>query len=92
MIGTPRTREVTKVDLPAQIACIKREIALRERVYPRQVAAGRMTDGKAASELATMRAVLALLEHFSLFFELDPRPSLIDYIRATPGLGGDPPA
>jgi hypothetical protein len=51
-----------------------------------------MTDGKAASELATMRAVLALLEHFSLFFELDPRPSLIDYIRATPGLGGDPPA
>ncbi|HEV2098727.1 MAG TPA: hypothetical protein VGR45_07340 [Stellaceae bacterium] len=49
-------------DLAAQIACIKREIALRERVYPKFVASGRMKQEAADRELVTMGAVLATLE------------------------------
>ncbi len=41
-----------------QIACVRREIAMRERVYPRWVAAEKMKQAKADEELATMRAVL----------------------------------
>lgn len=47
--------------LDAQIACVAREIALRERVYPRFVSSGRMTYGKSQQELETMRSVLATL-------------------------------
>lgn len=50
------------VGLDAQIACVRREISMRERVYPRLCAAGKMKDEKAASELAAMKAVLATLE------------------------------
>lgn len=49
-------------DLSAQIACVKRDLALRERVYPKWVAAGRMKPDAADRELAAMRAVLATLE------------------------------
>lgn len=48
--------------LPDQIAAVRREIAMRERVYPRWVAAGRMTAAKAAQETQAMRDVLATLE------------------------------
>lgn len=47
--------------LTDQIACVKREIAMRERVYPRWVAAGKMKQEKADAEIAAMRAVLATL-------------------------------
>lgn len=47
--------------LGEQIACVSREIAMRERVYPRWVESGRMTQEKADQELATMRAVRATL-------------------------------
>lgn len=46
------------------VACVEREIRLRERVYPRWVAAGKMTDDKARREIETMRAVLAALRAF----------------------------
>jgi hypothetical protein len=41
-----------------QVECIRREIAMRERAYPRFVAAKQMTKVKADYELAAMRAVL----------------------------------
>jgi hypothetical protein len=44
-----------------QIACVRREIAMRERSYPRWVEAGKMTQEKAEDELAAMRAVLATI-------------------------------
>jgi len=50
-----------QVTLRDQIACVEREITMRERVYPRWVAAGKMTPGKADAELAGMRAVLETL-------------------------------
>lgn len=51
--------EITYTD---QIACVARELAMRERVYPKFVASGRMTDDKAARELACMRAVLETIQ------------------------------
>lgn len=48
--------------LAEEIACVGREIALREAVYPRQVASGRMKRSTADRELAAMRAVLKRLE------------------------------
>jgi hypothetical protein len=52
---------MTMVTIEQQLACVKREIALRERVYPRFVAEQRLTQEKADAELATMRAVLVTL-------------------------------
>ena len=47
--------------LDDQIQCVQREIAMRERVYPKWVSSGRMTERKADHELQCMRAVLATL-------------------------------
>lgn len=50
------------VPIEHQVACVQREISMRERVYPRWVADHRMTQKKADEELAAMRAVLLTLE------------------------------
>lgn len=50
------------VPLAAQIACVRREISMRERVYPRWVAERKLTLKTADNELAAMHAVLATLE------------------------------
>lgn len=44
-----------------QLACIRREIGMRKRVYPRWVATQKMTQAKADAEIAAMEAVLATL-------------------------------
>jgi hypothetical protein len=44
-----------------QIACVQREIGMRERVYPKWVAGGRMKKDAADREIAAMRAALATL-------------------------------
>lgn len=49
-----------------QIACLKREVHMRERLYPRWVAMQKMTQPKADSELGAMRAALATLERVSV--------------------------
>ena len=51
-----------KVSYQQQLDCVKREIKMRERVYPRWVEAGRMTQDKADRELEAMRAVGKTLE------------------------------
>lgn len=48
-------------DLDDQIACVKREIGFRKRVYPRQILQGRLKRDAADREIATMQAVLATL-------------------------------
>lgn len=50
------------VTLKDQIACIEREITMRQRVYPRWIEAGRMKQAKADAEIRTMQAVLATLK------------------------------
>jgi hypothetical protein len=47
--------------LADQIECVRREITMRERVYPRRVADRKMTPRQADLELARMRAVLKTL-------------------------------
>ena len=56
------TDDLFPVTPAEKVACIEREIAMRERVYPRWVEQGRMTQSKADSELRIMRAVLEGLE------------------------------
>ena len=46
------------IPISEQIACVQREIKMRERVYSRWVENGRMTKKKADAELEAMRAVL----------------------------------
>lgn len=48
---------------PAQmIECARRELRMRESVYPDRVAKRRMTQAKADHEIAAMRAILRDLE------------------------------
>lgn len=50
------------VPIAAQMECVRRELAMRRRVYPRWVQQERMTQKKADDELAAMEAVLATLQ------------------------------
>lgn len=51
------------VTLATQIACVEREIKMRERCYPRWVEDGVLSAGRADGELAAMRAVLDSLRY-----------------------------
>ena len=59
--------------LEAQIACVRREVGLRERVYPRWQQLGRIDADKAENEIATMKALLARLEGL----QEEERPKLL---------------
>lgn len=50
------------MSLDNQIACVKREIAMREIIYPKRVAAGKMREDRAREELKAMREVLETLK------------------------------
>jgi hypothetical protein len=50
------------VTIERQIQAARRELAIRHRVYPRQVSAGRMSAGDAADDLLAMRAIVEMLE------------------------------
>jgi hypothetical protein len=50
------------VPIAEQVAEIKREIALRQRVYPRWVGLGKLTQRAADRQIAVMQAVLAKLQ------------------------------
>ena len=43
------------------LACAERELKMRQRVYPRWVEEGRISEGKAAHELAAMAAIVDAL-------------------------------
>lgn len=49
------------VELEKQIECVRREIAFRERLYPRWVESNRINPVRAEHELKCMRAVLETL-------------------------------
>lgn len=54
--------ELLIVSLDEQIACLEREIRVREACYPKWVAEKRMLQKKADHELAAMRAVLTTVK------------------------------
>jgi hypothetical protein len=43
-------------------ACAERELRLRERVYPRWIEGGRLSQRKADAEIAMMRQIVGVLE------------------------------
>ena len=49
--------------LDEQIDCVKREIGMRERVYPKWVQLRRLSQEQADRELGRMRAVLNTLQN-----------------------------
>lgn len=51
------------ISLEKQIACAKRELALRRNVYPNRVRHGVMNPNRADEEIAAMAAILANLEN-----------------------------
>lgn len=58
-MAQPRSESVSLDD---QIACARRELALRKRVYPNWVTAKRMNPLKAENEIDAMAAIVATLE------------------------------
>lgn len=48
-----------------QIACVEREIRMRESVYPKWVSLAKMSRAKADSEIACMKAVRETLRRSS---------------------------
>lgn len=50
------------VPLERQVACVRREVSMRRRVYPRWVSTGRMTQVQADREITVMEAAQATLE------------------------------
>ena len=42
-----------------KLACAERELKMRRKVYPRWIADGRLSAGKAAHEIAAMEAIVA---------------------------------
>lgn len=56
------TAKAEPVPLETQIACAKRELAMRKRNYPTWVSAKRMNLFKAQDEIAWMTAIVETLE------------------------------
>jgi len=51
------------VDLTPLLGCCRRELAFRQRVYPKWVEKGRMSEKKAEEELALMRELVDFMVH-----------------------------
>ena len=52
-----------EVNLNDLLACCRRELAFRQRVYPKMVAKGTLTEKKAERETELMRTVVEFLVH-----------------------------
>lgn len=66
---TPASPE--SISIEYQIACVKREIALRANVYPGHVANGKMKQEKADAETAAMKAVLESLQDIERLLRIE---------------------
>ena len=53
--------DLLPVTLEEEIICVRREIGMRERVYPGWVRAGRMKQDRADREIEVMKSVLESL-------------------------------
>lgn len=55
----------SEVPIEDQIACLKRELAMRRGVYPRWVQQHKLTQANADKEMARMEAALATLQRIA---------------------------
>ena len=65
-----------------KLACVQRELRIRQRVYPGRVERGRMSPSKAAHELRCMAAILEDLRA-TLEWEQSISPPLPGFFRDT---------
>lgn len=61
-LGSEAMSEAATVPIDDQVKAAEREVRQRERVYPRWVEGGRMTQAKADHELRCMRAIVETLK------------------------------
>ena len=52
-----------ELDIRELLATCRRELGFRERVYPRMIASGKLTETKATKEIEGMRSVVDFLQH-----------------------------
>jgi hypothetical protein len=52
-----------EIDLNPLLKCCQRELAFRERVYPRMVANGKISEKKAQAEIELMRDLVQFMIH-----------------------------
>jgi hypothetical protein len=52
-----------EIDLNDLLGCCRRELGFRQRVYPKWVEKGTMTEKKAEAEIELMRTVVDFLVH-----------------------------
>ena len=52
-----------EIDLNDLLGCARRELAFRERCYPKWVERGTLTEKKAEKELALMRSLVEFITH-----------------------------
>ena len=50
--------EMSAISNAEKLACAKRELQMRENVYPRWIDKGKLTNQKAQHQLAVMRAIV----------------------------------
>lgn len=55
--------EWDEINLKPLLDCLRRELAMRQRVYPKWIAKGSMSENKAADELELMRQLVEFLVH-----------------------------
>lgn len=54
--------DLLEINIQDEIACVEREIKMRERVYPRWVSEKKMTQEKSDREISLMKVVLKRLQ------------------------------
>lgn len=79
----------TAVPLEDQIKCAKRELKMRESVYPKLVASGRMKREAALQQIDTMQAIVWTLE--SLTDPVAPREGVRRILELMKRPEGDRP-
>jgi hypothetical protein len=72
---------MTKFSIDAQIAEVEREIKMREKVYPRQIGAGKAFRSKAEADmhLDIMKAALESLQWLK-----ENRPAIVEWVSNKP--------
>lgn len=73
--GTPPEPNPSYEDVKRAIAEVKRELALRKRVYARYVSTGRMTQQQANTHMEGMQMAHTILELYKS--TIDPQLSLL---------------
>lgn len=58
------------ISIVDQLSCAKRELAMRQNVYPKWVRDGRMTQAKADDEIECMQSIVASLEKLKYLEEV----------------------